>query len=297
GPWTNRSGLIREFVVPRIDDLALELTFKAGAVDDAGNWRVLEKTLEVLDGTPPLVQVHPGTAWTSRELTIGMSAEDNRGVSVQRVDFSINDESAIFPARGTGGNYSIEVPPFAVSLKIIGSAEDTSGLVSFANLTVDVLDGTPPVISGHKVKVEEGSGILLSMSASDNREVTSAWAILKDDRDVLFNLTMNELDPGSFEARLEAGRIEGRFEVWFFVKDGSGEITMSEGGIHRTSTREEGVALYILLFLIVLLLIIIIGGMAALYVRHIMQREHEAFQAGAVEDLHDTAEGPDDFEE
>ncbi|MBN1539800.1 MAG: right-handed parallel beta-helix repeat-containing protein [Candidatus Thermoplasmatota archaeon] len=295
GPWTNRSGLVREVVVPRIDDQALELTFRAGAVDDAGNWRVLEKTLEVLDGTPPWVELYPGTAWTSRDLAVRMSAADNRGVSLQRVDYSINDESILFPARVNGGNYSIEVPPYAVTLKIKGVAVDTSGLVSFVNLTIDVMDGTPPVISGHKVKVEDG-GVLLYMNASDNRRVTSAWAILKNDRDVIFNLTMEEIHPGSFEARLEAGRIKGRFEAWFFVKDGEGQVTMSEGGFHRTSTREEGIALYILLIVIVLLLIVIIGGLGALYVRYLMNREFEPFPAGAVEDLRDAVEGPKDPE-
>ncbi|MBN1391162.1 MAG: right-handed parallel beta-helix repeat-containing protein [Candidatus Thermoplasmatota archaeon] len=259
GHWNNRTGLIEEVKVPQIDEDATHLTYRSGVVDESGNWGIIEGTLDVKDGNYPSIEIDLGLAYTLGELIVRMHASDNRMITDIQLRYSLNGHDALFYAMERDGNYSIDVPEDALEMTLYAMAEDTSGLVSYRNITIEVLDGTPPRISAHGVEVDTNGNILLYMNASDNRRVASAWSILKDDRDILFNLTMEEVDPGYYEARLDAGRLDGTFEVSFYAKDGAGHVVMSDGGHHEaTGTGTEFQSPIVLVLLVGLVLAVLI---------------------------------------
>ncbi|MGA1872570.1 MAG: hypothetical protein ACMUHY_02770, partial [Thermoplasmatota archaeon] len=282
GKRGNETRLSDRLVIPEIENEALELLYRVGAVDDAGNWNIIERVLQVMDGTPPSIEVEHGDPYTSDELVVRLISHDNRKVEAQYLYYII-DDAPFQPAAGNvNGNYSIDVPADAAKLTLIAAAKDSSGLVTYVNSTMEVLDGTPPVIIGSGIDTGKDGSIIFSLTASDNRGITSAFVIVRDKDGIIFNLTLARLMDGSYETVYRNGDLEGSIEATFHAADGSGNTAVAgPTSFEIRSPGEKGSGATIIVAVVVLALVLI--ALALLNLMYIRRSDGSAFPVGVLE--------------
>ncbi|MGA1820106.1 MAG: right-handed parallel beta-helix repeat-containing protein [Thermoplasmatota archaeon] len=262
GQQENVTVLSEDLRIQRVPVSAAMLTYSAGAMDGSGNWRVIERSLEVIDLTPPVVDLGFETPYTSQRLEVNVTAVDNRDVTYVMVRYSINDESALLHAVEANGSFLLDVPPDALSLTIYGYARDRSGNLNSMNRTVDVLDGTPPMISDHKVEVRSDGMLSLQLKVQDNRKVNSSWVRLVGEDGSAIKVTLREASPGSFEAVFNEGNLAGWFGITFFADDEAGNIEELDAGFYELKGIPEGpfpFGLFIIIMMVLVSVLVIVA--------------------------------------
>ncbi len=257
GPRTNISGPPEELTIPLVPLDAFELHFRAILFDSSGNMGHLERSLDIQDGTEPVIDLSFEEPRTSTYLTVEVLASDNRDVLDTGLEYSF-DEGQRIRAVPNGSLYNILIPPEALRISLYATAEDLSGNHAVMERTMDILDGTPPSILSSSIE-REGGKVKFFLLGEDNRDIVQVIvSIEKSDGEVL-NRTLDLNENGSYSILLDEGVVEGRIKVRFLVFDGSDNSIQTEPVEFRVVVEEGSSGLIFIIFVFSIPLLILLG--------------------------------------
>ncbi len=209
----NVTGVIRTLSLGVVPEDAFVIRCRVGVIDIDGNWRFADLSMEVMDCTPPEIDVGSIDPVTSNSLVVPITYRDNRGeVTIS----ALCRTSGMMGSDAMGvnkGSLTYMVPPSFDTIEISVFALDGSGNEGFWWGTFNVKDGTEPQIKDHTLVQRGGSDARIRLLGVDNRGLRSAWIEIIDDtgtrenrslemlNDTLFEDDLN-LHPGSYSYRL-----------------------------------------------------------------------------------------------
>ncbi|MFW3146220.1 MAG: right-handed parallel beta-helix repeat-containing protein [Thermoplasmatota archaeon] len=222
GEPVNISGIPENIRLERIPPEAYMLNFRVGAVDLDGNWKIAIGSKEIQDGTPPQIEMEAGLPYTSRILEVRLTASDNREIWDSGVKYSLNGDSAQYPAVLAGDIYEIEVPAEAVTMVLYGFARDDMRLENTTRLELDVLDGTDPEIKVLSSGQRSGKDVTLKVRITDNREIAAVYFIARMDSGREWNITDYTVNGTVYDVEFPTKDLDGELSITAIAIDSSG---------------------------------------------------------------------------
>jgi parallel beta-helix repeat protein len=212
-------------VIPQVPQTAMELHYIVRVEDGSANAAELGQLLQVKDSIPPSLGIDFLGPKTSSQWQVHLSPSDNRGIGRIKIDRSFDDGPIVSNEYTDGPNnvtLRIDVPEDAWRVRIDCLIEDVTGLITTYARTVDIADGTPPVITNHTMRRITGGDHEISVTARDNREVSMAWLVLMDGEGKEKRVLMKEMGSDRYAIRMPTERLEGYSNYTILVEDGSG---------------------------------------------------------------------------
>ena len=207
----------------RIDKVPTDvnlLAYRVGAKDIHNNWKIVEFSRDVIDGTDPDVSIIEGTPYTSEEFKVRIWSDDNRGVTRREMKYSLNDDDGQKNMFGFGGSlFSVEIPDEAYSITLYATVWDEEGNSAMDVLELTVEDGTPPEITGTSIMNETQDEMKIRVGVKENRDLESVWVMIRwEDR--YRNITLERYYEDLYEGMIEIPAREITYSVG--AVDGSG---------------------------------------------------------------------------
>lgn len=176
-----------------------DVTLKA--TDASGNWDVDIMQVAVLDHIAPTADAGPDQVVNEGTLVTFDGSESSDNVLIIGYEWSFTDGVPV-SLRGVDPSYDFNNPGvFVVTLTVT----DSSGNIDTDNMTVEVIDITPPIANaGPDQTVEEGTVVIFNGSASlDNVGIVN-WTWTLRDGVTLYGVGPSYLfeDPGVYDVTL-----------------------------------------------------------------------------------------------
>ncbi|MCK5772538.1 MAG: right-handed parallel beta-helix repeat-containing protein, partial [Thermoplasmata archaeon] len=89
GDRINRSGIFTDIKIETIPAGAFILNYRTGVTDLDGNWMILDKSIPIVDGTPPRVVLLHEIPYTSHVFKVWVDATDNRDIREITLKYSL----------------------------------------------------------------------------------------------------------------------------------------------------------------------------------------------------------------
>ena len=257
GVLFNNTGIPHNFRIDPIPQDAKILHYRAGIMDSDGNWMIIEKAQEIMDGTPPSIELHADIPYTSRTLKVTINAVDNREIWDIKVAYSVNDDSARLPALLSGEHYEVEVPEDAVKITLYGSASDGMRNDNETTIVLDVLDGTPPEIDHRETKITTDGTIVVSFLCTDGRELGEFWIMVKGDDGRIHNFTGAGNDGDVQFIAISTKGLGNEIRYRIYAADGSGNLAVSDEMSFTIDVEQENTNNIFLWILLIVILFIV----------------------------------------
>ena len=201
GPGTDGGDL--SFSVPGTYNVQLKVC------DESGNCSTDDATITVVDNTPPLAVGQDITVETGETGTVTVNPEDLDNGSTDNsggnLTFTIIYNGTEYGSGTDAGDLSFSVPgTYNVQLKVC----DESGNCSTDDVTITVIDNTPPVALGKDITVQLGQNGTVTINPQD---------VDNGSYDNSGSVTLS-IDQSEFDA-------PGTYEVTLTVEDGSGNFS------------------------------------------------------------------------
>ncbi len=245
-------------MVPQVPISAKELHYVVHIEDENANAAEFDQVLQIRDIIPPALSVGFSGPRTSSQWLVHLSSSDNWGMGQIWFNRSF-DGGPIVANDHTGGpdniTIQIEVPEDALRVNLDCSVRDVTGLINSFKRTIDIADGTPPVIIGHTMRKVTGGNHEFTVTGRDNRELYKAWLILRDGVGNEKKVLMKEMGDGRYVHSLVSERLKGYRNYSVIIEDGSG-LTASTGSLDLDVQDQGSNELWTIIIFIFLLVLI-----------------------------------------
>ncbi len=245
------------------------LNYRAGARDLDGNWRIIQRSVEIEDGTLPSIDIQYKTPFTSRPFKVWVVATDNREVWETSLKYSIDGDSAQISALFPGPYYEIELPPEATTITLYGSARDGNRNENISRVVLEVLDGTPPVVEFSNLEIGQDGSISLFFTCEDNRELARIWVILIGEDDHAHNVSMDPVEGIDQVITFSKKGLGGEFNYTIYAVDAQGNVVSTDARTIVLPVDGSGSAsfIWIVLLLIAILIVLAVAVFIVYYKR------------------------------
>lgn len=231
------------------------LHMRIGALDDSGNWGILEETLPVLDTLSPEVDLAYGKAYSGEQLEVEINARDNIGLADVKMNLHMGDE--VQTVSIDSDTFNITVPEDMMTMLVVMDVTDLAGNRIGRIYSIDIIDVLAPTIDSNRILFNEDSTSFL-LTAHDNWEIDSAWVVIGLEDGSSDMRPLIQTDRTHFYLTVDNDELEDAVSVTFHVIDTSGNERSTLGDELDIESDDIHFVLIVIIIIVVIMCIVVI---------------------------------------